>query len=313
MNPTPATRPPQSNRLLALALTSVFAFAGFAPAAAAGGPGEVPLIPDLARGGTKDDTHAWNLGPTGIRGWIYGRQGHTVDARQILVTAVAKSSPADGILNSGDVILGAGGGYFSGDARIQFANAITAAEEKSGVLRLTRWRDGQSAAVDLKLPVLGAYSGTAPYNCPKSKKIFEQGCRLIAKNGLGKADIPIDLNALALLASGNKEYHPMLAEYAKKVAASLHPGVWTWYYGSTREPFPTGITSHGPAMRTMGNARLPRCSSTCWATVRHHRISPGWAWPAMPSGNGDTPETSSISSGHCPACPAAARSPRAPT
>ena len=23
----------------------------------------------------------------------------------------------------------------------------------------------------------------------------------------------------------------MLAEYAKKVAASLRPGVWTWYYG----------------------------------------------------------------------------------
>ena len=191
----------------------------------------MPPIPDLTRGGTKDDTHDWNLGPTGIRGWVYGRQGHTAEARQILVTDVAKASPADGILSSGDVILGVGGGNFSGDARIQFANAITAAEEKSGMLRLTRWRDGQSTNVDLKLPVLGAYSGTAPYNCPKSMAIFEQGCRLIAKNGLVNADIPIHLNALALLASGNKEYHPMLAEYAKKVAASLHPGVWTWYYG----------------------------------------------------------------------------------
>jgi hypothetical protein len=224
-------RPLQTNRLLVLTLTSVLALAGGGLTAAAGGSGEVPPIPDLTRGGTKDDAHDWNLGPTGIRGWVYGRQGHTADARQILVTAVVKASPADGILNSGDVILGAGGGNFSGDARIQFANAITAAEEKSGVLRLTRWRDGQSANVDLKLPVLGAYSGTAPYNCPKSKKIFEQGCQLIAKNGLGNADIPIHLNALALLASGNKEYHPMLAEYAKKVAASLHPGVWTWYYG----------------------------------------------------------------------------------
>jgi len=219
------------NRLLVLVVTSVLTLAGFGRSSGAADPGGVPPIPDLTRGGTKDDTHDWNLGPTGIRGWVFGCKGDTSDARQILVTAVAKASPADGTLNSGDVILGVGGGNFSGDARIQFANAITAAEEKSGVLRLVRWRDGQSANVDLRLPVLGAYSATAPYNCPKTKAIFEQGCRLIAKNGVNNADIPVDLNALALLASGNKEYHPMLADYAKKVAASLHPGVWTWYYG----------------------------------------------------------------------------------
>ncbi|MCX6876783.1 MAG: DUF6288 domain-containing protein [Verrucomicrobia bacterium] len=174
-------------------------------------------------------TGTWD--PPGIRGWVYGCQGHTADARQILVTAVAKDSPADGIPNSGDVVLGIGGGKFSGDACIQFASAITAAEEKSGLLRLIRWREGQSAKVDLKLPVLGAYSGTAPYGCPKSKAVFERGCRLIAKEGLKQADIPIDLNALALLASGNREYQPMLADYAKKVAASLHPGMQTWDYG----------------------------------------------------------------------------------
>ena len=103
-------RPPQANRLLALALTSVLTFAGGGLTAAAGGPGEVPPIPDLTRGGTKDDTHDWNLGPTGMRGWVYGRKGHTAEARQILVTAVAKDSPADGILSSGDVILGVGDG-----------------------------------------------------------------------------------------------------------------------------------------------------------------------------------------------------------
>ncbi len=147
------------------------------------------------------------------------------------MTAVDAGSPADGVLRVNDVIIGVNGKPFADDARISLARAITAAEEKTGVLRLIRWRDGQSANVDLKLQVLGTYSDTAPYNSPKSKAIFEQGCRLIAKNGLGKADIPIDLNALALLASGNKEYHPMLAEYAKKVAASLRPGIWTWYYG----------------------------------------------------------------------------------
>ena len=203
------------------------------PAHAAGAKkkgGEQPIA-DLTQGGKPDDTHDWTLGPTGARGWVYGLNGQTADARQILITGVDAGSPADGILRANDVILGVNDKPFADDARISLARAITAAEEKSGMLRLTRWRDGQHTNMELKLSVLGAYNDTAPYGCPKSKAIFEQGCRLIAKNGLGHADIPIHLNALALLASGNKEYHPMLADYAKKVAASLRPGTWTWYYG----------------------------------------------------------------------------------
>lgn len=189
-------------------------------------------LPDLTQGGKRDDNHDWLLGPTGARGWIYFRQSDlTATSRQILITAVDAGSPAEGILCTNDVILGVNDAPFSDDARKSLGRAITAAEEKSGVLRLIRWRDGESSNVTVKLAVLGAYSDTAPYDCPKSKAIFEQGCRLIAKKGLTNVDIPIDLNALALLASGNKEYHPMLAEYAKKVAASLRPGTWTWYYG----------------------------------------------------------------------------------
>ena len=38
------------------------------------------------KGGTKDASHDWNLGPTGARGWIHGKDLETSDARQILVT-----------------------------------------------------------------------------------------------------------------------------------------------------------------------------------------------------------------------------------
>ena len=48
---------------------------------------------------------------------MYGWAGHTADSRQILVTKVAKGSPADGVLREGDVILGVGGRPFDGDAR----------------------------------------------------------------------------------------------------------------------------------------------------------------------------------------------------
>ena len=174
MKPLPS-RPPLASRLIVLAVTSILAGGGFLQAA--GGPREKPPVPDLTQGGGKDDAHDWNLGPTGAHGWVYGWAGNTADARQILVTTVAKGSPADGVLNNGDVILGAGGQPFSGDARIQFANAITAAEQEKGggVLRLIRWRNGKTENVELKLAVMGTYSATAPYDCPKSNKVFELG------------------------------------------------------------------------------------------------------------------------------------------
>lgn len=224
------TRPLLTTRLAVLAMTVILSAGGVVLAAA---PRVLPPMPDLTQGGKKDDTHDWTLGPTGACGWIYGSKGQTSEARQILVTAVAKGTPADGILNSGDVILGVGSQRFSSDARIQFAHAITAAEQDKGggVLRLTRWRAGKTDSVQLKLAVMGTYSDTAPYACPKSRKLFELGCQAIAKKGLGKVSIPDDLNALALLASGSKEYQPLLAAYAKQVAVFKTDGMQSWNYG----------------------------------------------------------------------------------
>ena len=153
---------------------------------------EKPPIPDFTRGGQKDDSHDWTLGPTGARGWVYGWKGQTADARQILVTAVAQGSPADGILSAGDVILGVGAERFSDDARIQFARAIMAAEEEKsrGVLRFIRWRKGETKTVELQLRVMGTYSDTAPFDCPKSKSVFELGCQAIAKKGFARFPFP---------------------------------------------------------------------------------------------------------------------------
>jgi hypothetical protein len=146
-----------------------------------------PAPPDLTQGGKRDDSHDWLLGPTGARGWMFFRhEDLTAASRQILITAVAAGSPADGVLRANDVILGVNGKPFTDDARKSFARAITTAEEKTGVLRLIRWRAGQRTNVELKLAVLGKYSDTAPYDCPKSKKIFEH-CR--HRNGQGCADV----------------------------------------------------------------------------------------------------------------------------
>ncbi len=120
-------------------------------------------IPDFTKGGEKDKAHDWTLGPTGARGWIWGRNLETTKARQILVTKVAGGSPADGILREGDVILGVDGNLFSDDARKVFARAITEAEkrENMGSLDLVRWRDGEQRNVTVKISAIGAYSATA--------------------------------------------------------------------------------------------------------------------------------------------------------
>ncbi len=195
-----------------------------------------PSIPDFTTGGKPDESHDWLLGPTGLRGWMYFRhEDLTAASRQILITAVDKGSPADGVLRVNDVILGVFGRLFADDARRSFGRAITTAEEKTGKLPLIIWRAGKNSTVELKLQVLGAYSPTAPYDCPKSRRIFEQGCRLIAEKGFENTDIPDHLNALALLATGDPQYHSVLGKYAKQVAESLQPeDTWNWYiaYGN---------------------------------------------------------------------------------
>ena len=242
--------------------------------------------PDLTHGGKRDDIHDWLLGPTGARGWVFTRdEDLTAKSRQILITAVDAGSPADGILHTKDVILGVNGKLFADDARKTFGRAITAAEEKTGVLQLIRWRKGQSANVEVKLPVLGAYSDTAPYDCPKSKAIFEQGCRLIAKKGLAEEltednAIPNDINALALLASGKEEYRPMLAAYARKVAPSLQPDVWTWFYGYGNMFLAEYVLATGD------KSILPELKRTTMAVALGQSAVGTWGHGfAMPSGN----------------------------
>lgn len=203
-----------------------------ATAASAQRRSKQPANPDFTQGGKTDGSHDWTLGATGARGWIYAWK-HTGEARQILITKIAKGSPADGVLQADDVILGVDGKPFVGDARKQFAAALTRSETEAsgGILKVVRWRKGQSKNVELQVPVMGTYSATAPYDCPKSAKIFDDGCEAIARRGLRGVSIPNSINALALLASGKPQYRPLLSDYAKKVAGYKVGSMATWHYG----------------------------------------------------------------------------------
>ena len=214
-------------------------------------------VPDFTSGGVTDGSHDWTLGATGARGWMYAWK-HTGEARQILITDVAKGSPADGVLKADDVILGVEGKLFDDDARIQFARAVMRAEgdELRGVLKLIRWRAGTTENVAIKIPVMGTYSATAPYDCPKSKKVFEQGCEAIAKEDFRNVSIPNSINALALLASGNQKYQPLLSRYAQKVANYRVGAFATWHYGYAISFLAEYVMATGDASVMPGLKRL---------------------------------------------------------
>lgn len=205
----------------------------------AAGPRSATGNPDFTKGDRIPEgaTHDWNLGATGARGWMFCDKLVTTDARQICVTKVEKGSPADGILAVGDVILGVGGTPFSSDPRTELGKALTAAESEAGggCLSLIRWRAGQTHEVLVKLPVLGTYSATAPYDCPKSPRIFQQGCQALAKRianpSYQQDPITRSLNALALLASGEEQYLPLVRHEAHWAAEFSTDSFPTWYYG----------------------------------------------------------------------------------
>jgi len=103
------------------------------------------------------------FGPTGIYG--------TLDKLSIRVARV--EGPAKGKITPGMVIVGAGGANFKEHVRRELADAIDVAESEKGAGKLTLILAG-GKKVDLTLTVLGTYSDTAPYNCPKCAAILKR-------------------------------------------------------------------------------------------------------------------------------------------
>jgi hypothetical protein len=175
-----------------------------------------------------------HLGPTGLFG--------VTSPTNIKITKVEEGSPADGKIKPDDVILGVGETKFKADARRELSDAIDQAEtvQSKGVLTL-KLEGGKT--VDLKLKVLGAYSETAPYDCPKTNAIITQTADyLVRTKKFGDARLNIGL--LGLLATGEKKYVDFVGKTIRENAKLLNPeiedplttgggGFVGWYWGYT--------------------------------------------------------------------------------
>ncbi|MGA1017506.1 MAG: DUF6288 domain-containing protein [Phycisphaerales bacterium] len=206
----------------------------------AGAPPDDSSNPDFTRGETVPEgaTHDWNLGPTGLRGWMHSNRLETTEARQIMVTSVAPGSPAEGVVAVGDVLLGVDGRRFAFDPRVEFGRAIGRAEAADGRLSLIRWRDGRTDEAVVAIETLGPYSPTAPFECAKSRAVLEQGCEAIAA---AMRENPDDGNpiercyaALALLACGDPEHLPLVkaqVDWASTYSDLDRRQLHSWWYG----------------------------------------------------------------------------------
>ena len=234
--------------------------------------------PDLTAAGVIDAVRAvpndistpydetFNLGATGLRGWIsierkaelVGYEGtFTAASRQILVTVA--SEPGNATIAVNDVILGAMRGstgtvpYFSKDSRKEFGEALTDAERfrPTGIttdfgLRVKRWRGpapGTVTDVNIAIEELGTYSATSPFLCPKTDNIIAKSrAKLVSQMRVDplqfftgdteSTKIGGAVNGLALLAiskPGDPDYAEVqlrLKEYAQSLAAKENE-----YYG----------------------------------------------------------------------------------
>ncbi|MDB4422487.1 PDZ domain-containing protein [Akkermansiaceae bacterium] len=150
-----------------------------------------------------------HLGPTGLFG--------VTSPTEIKITKVTPGSPADGKIKVGDILVGANGASFQNATRKQLAAAIDYAESKEGDGQLVLVLKSQDPVI-LQLPVLGSYSRTAPFNCPKTDAIISRTADTLVKSGkYGRGGMNIGL--LGLLATGEDKY-------IKVVHDILHSAAW---------------------------------------------------------------------------------------
>jgi len=155
------------------------------------------------------------LGPIGIK---TGPFGPNMGIRRVL-----PDSPAAGKLFEGDVIYSANGNMLGDEAWVAIAAAITESEtaKAAGKLVLGVRRGGKNIDVDITLKVMGTYSSTAPFDCPKTEKIIADLEEWLVAHGGGAGFL--NTEALFLLGDGNPKYQGLVRRAIYATMAKIDP------------------------------------------------------------------------------------------
>ncbi len=189
------------------------------------------------------DGHFGHVGVTGL-------QLRFQPGRVLTVERVLPDTPADGLFEPGEMILGVNGMALEGNnAYIVLGANLTEAEASDGVLvfDVRSAEEEMTREVTVEIPVLGSYSDTFPLDCEKSDAIVARAAeyyanrRLYAYGGMDEELRPDQMQshgvggalaALFLLSTGDDQYLPRVREYVQHLADDLQGiGDHTWDNG----------------------------------------------------------------------------------
>ncbi|MCF7733852.1 MAG: DUF6288 domain-containing protein [Akkermansiaceae bacterium] len=230
------------------------------------------------------------LGPIGVT----GIEARIYPGVKVRVEDTQPGTPAHGRFSKGDVILGVNGTMLQGrHPLVVLGSALTDAEATDGVLvfDIKRGAEAETRKVTVKIPVLGAYSGTFPLNCGKSQQIIRKAAEFYAgKDRLDKHDFLNALACLFLLSTGDDQYVPRVKAY---FAQFLNPdgsakplGDHTWHNGYN------GVACAEYYLRTGDRSVLPILQHYCDDARDRQMYGIGWNhWgygsnPAYEAGGG---------------------------
>ncbi len=201
-----------------------------------------------------------NLGPTGIRARITPE-----NPDRFLVEHVFQDdqSPARGLVEQGDIIIGANDKPFEISHRFgphsnkrgwdgpmtELAGHIEDSQGKDGLLTLMIHPNGDENivnTVELQLEPVGRFAPTYPYNCTRSELLLERLCDFIARDYESdnwKTENQFwghfhgeSHQLLALMASGIEKYEPIIEKHRKRFHNNTYSPTdggfrtWRWAY-----------------------------------------------------------------------------------
>lgn len=175
-----------------------------------------------------------NMGPTGARGIL--------KERSYVVKYIFPKSPAKGILELNDEVLGANGKKFAQhtfggrdhglEGPLQdLGLAIEDSEGDDGILKLAVKRGDANLEVSIQLEKLGRFSDTFPVNCKKTEILKTRAYQYLIDNPGGVDSQGRCVETLALLSSDD----PKVFKAGKRMALDWNKPynneTWTWHLG----------------------------------------------------------------------------------
>jgi hypothetical protein len=175
-----------------------------------------------------------NMGPTGARGIL--------KERSYVVKHIFAKSPAKGVLELDDEVVGAngkrfsahtfGGGHHGLEGPLQdLGLAIEDSEGRDGVLQLMVKRGDKSLTLDVQLEKLGRFADTFPVDCKKTEILRDRAYKYLMDNPGELSSQGRCVATLALLSSDEARVFAAGKRMARDWDKPYDESTWSWHLG----------------------------------------------------------------------------------